>query len=85
MEKNKTMKNLCFFFVMAMTLLACNFEPSSQTNSTFEEKPNTKDRILFIVSNAHYYGTSDIGTANHFSEIVLPYDVLIKASFPNSE
>jgi len=38
-------------------------------------------KILFVVSNAHFYGSSDIATSNHFSEIVLPYSEFIKAGY----
>lgn len=44
-----------------------------------QESPH--ERILFIVSNAHYYGDSEIGASNHFSEIVHAYDVFKKAGF----
>lgn len=37
--------------------------------------------ILFVTSNADYYGDSDIPTSNHFSELVFPYDVFIKAGY----
>lgn len=40
-----------------------------------------RDRILFIVSNAHYYGNSKINSANHFAEIVLAYDVLDRSGY----
>lgn len=40
-----------------------------------------KQKILFVVSNAHYYGSSDINTANHFAEIVFAYDVFEKEGF----
>lgn len=39
------------------------------------------DRILFIVSNSHYYGDSDINSANHFAEIVHAYDVFHNAGY----
>lgn len=39
------------------------------------------DKILFIVSNAHYYGNSKINSANHFAEIVLAYDVLKNSGY----
>ena len=41
----------------------------------------TKGRILFIVSNQHTYGNTKISSANHFGEIVLAYDVLIKEGY----
>ncbi len=39
------------------------------------------DKILFIVSNAHFYGETDIKTGNSFSEIVNAYDTFINADF----
>jgi len=39
------------------------------------------ERILFIVSNAHFYGDSDIGASNHFSEIVQAYEVFKKQGY----
>ncbi|OXB22941.1 peptidase [Flavobacterium tructae] len=38
-------------------------------------------RILFIVSNAHYYGNSTISTGNSFAEIVNAYDTFIHAGY----
>lgn len=39
------------------------------------------DRILFIVSNAHYYGDSELPTGNSYSEIVNAYDTFKKAGY----
>ena len=50
---------------------ACSYAPKS----------NSKDKILFVVSNAYYYGESDINTANHFAEIVFAYDEFKKAGY----
>jgi len=61
--------------------MSCQSTPSNQQMVVEEKIENTKGRILFIVSNAHYYGKSDINASNHFSEIVLPYDVLVKAGY----
>ncbi|WP_166924896.1 serine hydrolase [Flavobacterium poyangense] len=41
----------------------------------------SQDKILFVVSNQDYYGTSQIRTSNHFGEIVVPYDVFTKSGF----
>ncbi len=41
----------------------------------------SQNKILFVVSNQDYYGTTDIRTANHFGEIVVPYDVFTKSGF----
>ncbi|WP_136667565.1 nuclear transport factor 2 family protein [Flavobacterium sp. H122] len=38
-------------------------------------------RILFIVSNAHYYGNSKIATGNSFAEIVNAYDTFTKSGY----
>ncbi len=72
-------KKLVFFLAIAFT--ACQSTPTTQNIVTEEQVENSKGKILFILSNAHYYGASDINTANHFSEIVLPYDVLVKAGY----
>lgn len=43
---------------------------------------NTEMRkILMVLSNAGYYGDSDIMTANHFEETVVPYDVFVKSGY----
>ena len=41
----------------------------------------SKNRILFVVSNSHYYGDSELPTGNSFSEIVNAYDTFIKAGY----
>ncbi len=52
------------------------------SKSASSEKSNQNgDRILFIVSNASFYGKSDIATGNSFSEIVNAYDTFKKAGF----
>jgi len=38
-------------------------------------------KILFVVSNQHTYGNTNLNTSNHFSEIVLPYDVYKKRGY----
>lgn len=38
-------------------------------------------KVLFIVSNAQFYGQSDIPTGNSFSEIVNAYDTFVNAGF----
>lgn len=40
---------------------------------------NAQKRVLFVSSNQHFYGNSKINTANHFGEIVIPYDLFNKA------
>lgn len=36
-------------------------------------------KILIVTSNQHTYGDTKLDTANHFEEIVLAYDVFVKA------
>lgn len=58
-------------YAFLVVLAACSFKPVEQTDQ----------KILFVVSNAHYYGSSDINTANHFAEIVFAYDEFTKAGY----
>jgi len=46
-----------------------------------KESNKTGDRILFVASNATFYGNSDIATGNSFSEIVNAYHVLDQAGY----
>ncbi len=39
------------------------------------------NRILFIVSNAHFYGNTNLATGNSYSEIVNAYDTFVKAGY----
>ena len=64
-----------FHFWIYLSFLA--FSLNAQTSTNY---PNGKN-ILFIVSNAHFYGESKMNTANHFAEIVFPYDKLVKAGY----
>ena len=40
-----------------------------------------QNSVLFILSNAHFYGNSKLSTGNSFSEIVNAYDVFKNAGF----
>ena len=40
-----------------------------------------QNKILFVTSNQEFYGNTKINAFNHFEEIVVPYDVFIKAGF----
>jgi len=68
------MRHVLILLCLATLVIACE-SPSKKS-----VKPS-KGNILFIVSNQHTYGTTDINTSNHFAEIVLAYDVLIKAGY----
>lgn len=54
---------------------------SIDTEASRSKTPKSGYKILFIVSNAHFYGESDLNAANHFAEIVFPYDKLVKAGY----
>lgn len=41
----------------------------------------SQNKILFVVSNQDHYGTSTIRTANHFGEIVVPYEIFTKSGY----
>ncbi len=51
------------------------------TNQINAKSPPSNGKVLFVLSNAHYYGNSDINTSNHFAEIVLPYDEFYLAGY----
>ncbi len=40
-----------------------------------------QERILFVTSNQHTYGNTNINASNHFAEIVLAYDVFVKNGY----
>lgn len=65
--------------VLATLVVGCTQNQDKPANETASEK--VADRILFIVSNAHFYGDSDINASNHFSEIVHAYEVFEKAGY----
>lgn len=44
-------------------------------------KKENKENVLFVTSNQHTYGNSNINASNHFAEIVLAYDVFVKNGF----
>lgn len=47
----------------------------------YSQQKTTSEKILFVTSNQHTYGDTDINTSNHFGEIVLAYDVFIKNGY----
>jgi len=67
-----------YLVLCSLLFVQCTISSSS---SKSEKMTDLQNRILFVVSNAQFYGDSDLSTANHFSEIVLPYDVLTKANY----
>lgn len=51
------------------------------TGCTKESNFSQEGRVLFVVSNQHTYGNTNMNTANHFAEIVLAYDEFIKEGY----
>ncbi len=66
-------------FAILFLLVGCKQNPEKLTSKT--EITQQAERILFIVSNAHFYGDSDIAASNHFSEIVQAYEVFKKKGY----
>lgn len=58
-----------FYLVIVMGILF-----SSLLTRAYAQK-----RILFVTSSQEFYGNSKIAAANHFEEIVIPYNLFIKA------
>lgn len=63
------MKKYAFAILTILLLSACTLKPIA----------SPAKKILFVVSNARFYGDSNIRTANHFAEIIYAYDVFDKA------
>jgi putative intracellular protease/amidase len=61
--------------------LASLFLIMSCANAPQEPKETNENKILFVVSNQHTYGDTNINAANHFGEIVFAYDVFIQNNF----
>lgn len=60
-----------FYLVIFMGILF-----SSWITSVYSQK-----KVLFVTSNQDFYGNTKISTSNHFEEIVIPYDIFIKAGY----
>lgn len=41
----------------------------------------SQNKILFVTSNQEFYGNTEIPSANHFEEIIVPYDIFVKAGY----
>lgn len=63
------MQKTIFSLLIILILLGC------------KTSTNEKGKILFIVSNQHTYGNTKLNAANHFSEIVLAYNVFKKKGY----
>ena len=74
-----------FLLLFLIVGLGCkrNLDTSEKETSltSTPKKETNSEGILFVVSNQHTYGSSEINAANHFAEIVFAYDVFQKAGF----
>ncbi|GMN08902.1 type 1 glutamine amidotransferase domain-containing protein [Croceitalea sp. MTPC9] len=66
--------------IVSYLILFSLFHQTSLIKANELESNQTK-KIIFVVSNAHFYGNSKINAANHFAEIVLAYDEFKKAGY----
>ena len=67
--------------VIGLLVLGCNEKTEMSLDKGQPKENVSAPKILFITSNAHFYGDSDIPTSNHLSEIVQAYDVLVKQGY----
>ncbi|UII76763.1 type 1 glutamine amidotransferase domain-containing protein [Flagellimonas sp. HMM57] len=79
------MKNTFLLICLLSVVIGCNSKTAKEEKSSDPEEVQSttpqKDSILFIVSNQHTYGDTDINASNHFAEIVLAFDVLKKEGY----
>jgi len=62
---HKQILNILFIFL----LFSCSSEQKNQ------------EKVLFVASNQHTYGNTDINASNHFAEIVLAYGIFVKNGY----
>ncbi|MDM5180265.1 nuclear transport factor 2 family protein [Massilia sp. DJPM01] len=48
---------------------------------TWKNVDKQSNKILFVTSNQHTYGSTRLNTANHFEEIAIAYDVFKRSGF----
>lgn len=77
------MKTLHVLIIWAIAFLVLGCQGQQQSNAAMANlKENVNPaKVLFILSNANFYGDSKIKAYNHFSEIILPYDEFKKAGY----
>ena len=69
------------FVTLLLVVLAAPGQAREAERPGNNEAKSGKGKILFVVSNAHYYGKSTIKTGNHFGEIVSVYDIFKKKGY----
>lgn len=52
-----------------------------QKSYTWKAVSKRQKKVLFITSNQHTYGNTNLNTSNHFEEIVVAYDVFKKNGY----
>ncbi|WP_298547692.1 type 1 glutamine amidotransferase domain-containing protein [uncultured Aquimarina sp.] len=69
--------------ILIIILVGCQTPPTKKDNTevAVTHQSSNKKRILFVTSNAHFYGDSDIESTNHFPEIIFAYEEFIKEGF----
>ncbi len=70
-----------FVKYLGLALLFIPLKEIHTQNTEGKVTKNASECVLFIVSNAHFYGESGLSASNHFSEIVSAYDVLNRAGY----
>ena len=78
-EKTAIMR-LSLLFILCIAFINCQTDPQGESE-TSDNTESTDSKILFVVSNAHYYGDSDIEATNHFPEIIYAYEEFAKAGY----
>lgn len=73
-------RNLGFIDAFILKKVAGEWKIISKT-ATRMDSNKTGKRILFVVSNAKFYGKTDLKTGNSFSEIVKAYKTFEKAGY----
>lgn len=73
-------KNWRYIDLFLLKKLKDEWKIISKTATKTDASENGK-KVLFIVSNASFYGNTDLPTGNSFYEIVYAYDTFIKAGF----
>ena len=63
------MNQLNILFVLILSVIGFNTTIRAQ------------NKILFVTSNQDFYGNTKINTANHFEEIIVPYDIFVKTGY----
>ena len=67
--------------VFLLKKLGSGWKIMSKAAAYRDYKDTNNERILFIVSNAHFYGNSELRTGNSFSEIVNAYHTFTNAGY----